>query len=217
MANISYIGADEVGVGDYFGGLVTCAAFVSADQEQELKLMGVRDSKQLTDAEMKEIFNKIKNIVKFKCLVYTPEKYNAAVKKYKNTHIVKSIMHNTCIEALSKEIKAPVVLDQYVEAKNYYAYFDKIGVRPHKVDIFATKAENKYVSVAVASIIARVAFVKQMEELRKSCEINFPFGASDPRIVDFAKQIYNKGGLKELDKYVKVDFKTTQKVIGNGI
>jgi ribonuclease HIII len=211
----SFIGADEVGVGDYFGGLITCAAYVEASDEAKLKLLGVRDSKQLTDDQMCEIFNRIKSMVKYSCLVYSPKQYNDAVKKYQNTHIVKTLMHDLTIKKLVDQYKidAPIVLDQYVDEKNYYAYFDAIKTEPIKIDIFTTKAENKYISVAVASIIARVAFLEQIKNIKAEIKMNFPLGSSDKTIINFARKLYLEGGIEKLYKYVKIDFKTTEKVI----
>jgi ribonuclease HIII len=216
--HLGYIGADEVGVGDYFGGMVTCACYVENKDEELLKNLGIRDSKKLTDNQMIDIFNKIKNIVKYTCLVFNPEKYNACVDKFDNTHIVKAYMHDLTIKKLIKDNgldNVPIILDQFVPRDNYIKYFNKIGVSPINIDIFETKAEDKYICVACASIIARVAFIKHMNELRKTIGINFPLGASDKRIITDAKIIFRKGGIDLLKKYVKIGFKTTNDVIGN--
>ncbi|MBQ2349501.1 MAG: hypothetical protein II392_01660 [Mycoplasma sp.] len=44
---LSYIGCDEVGVGDYFGGIVCCAAYTNEEISKKLKILHVDDSKKL--------------------------------------------------------------------------------------------------------------------------------------------------------------------------
>ncbi|MDR0856893.1 MAG: ribonuclease HIII [Mycoplasmataceae bacterium] len=210
-----YIGADEVGVGDYFGGLVTCACYVKHENEAKLKELGVRDSKDLTDEQMNEMYSDVVKLVDFEVNVQSPEQYNSLVKKFKNTHIVKTYMHDLAIKKLSNKLNIgviDVVMDQYVDEKNYYGYFKIIGCEPYPIKLFLTKAENKFLAVACASIIARVAFLQQINQLRRTSKINFHLGSSDKNIVSEAKAIYDKGGIELLNKFVKIDFKTTEKV-----
>ena len=49
------IGTDEVGNGSYFGGLAVVASFVTKEQEDFLKKLGVGDSKTLTDQKIRQL------------------------------------------------------------------------------------------------------------------------------------------------------------------
>ena len=61
--NISSIGSDEVGTGDYFGPIVVTASYVSKDKISYLEDLGVRDSKKITDDKIIKIAPElIKNI-----------------------------------------------------------------------------------------------------------------------------------------------------------
>ncbi|MBO6022492.1 ribonuclease HIII, partial [bacterium] len=42
------IGADEVGVGDYFGGIVTCAVFLDETLTKKISYLDIKDSKKLS-------------------------------------------------------------------------------------------------------------------------------------------------------------------------
>lgn len=53
--NLPLIGTDEVGNGSYFGGLAVVAAFVTPDQHDFLRKLGVGDSKTLTDQKIRQI------------------------------------------------------------------------------------------------------------------------------------------------------------------
>jgi ribonuclease HIII len=213
-----YIGCDEVGVGDYFGGLVTCAVYLKdITSEKALRVIGVCDSKKLIDAEMIKMFPQIIKACPYECAVISPHKYNELVKRFNNTHIVKSYLHDQTIKKLVKRLKlvesTAVVMDQFAPENTYYAYFTKIGVTPYQITHFETKAENKYLAVAAASIIARVAFLQQIKTMSKTIGMPLLLGASNPEIINQARAIYSDGGLQKLSQFAKIDFATTKKVI----
>ncbi|MDR0986022.1 MAG: ribonuclease HIII [Mycoplasmataceae bacterium] len=214
-----YIGCDEVGVGDYFGGLVTCAVYLDKKNEIILRKIGVKDSKNLSNLQMQQMFKEIIKYVKFSCLSFKPEKYNEMINKFHNTHILKAYMHDLTIKDLIKKHhlkNAPIVMDEFVNENKYYSYFEKININnPQIISIFETKAENKYLAVAAASIIARIYFLKQVNELSINLKRQLLLGSSNPKIIDIAKDIYKKGKEPLLKKYVKIDFKTTKKFIIN--
>lgn len=211
----NYIGCDEVGVGDYFGGLVTCAVYLNKSNEMEIKKLGIRDSKELSDQQMINIFNKLTKLIKYQVGTYTPLQYNDIIKTYQNTHIAKALLHDESIKKLTKEINenVSVVMDAFVQDKNYYKYLNIANIKPYPVDRFETHAENKYLAVACASIIARVTFLKQIADLSKKVQFPLPLGASNPKIISIAKDIYRKGGLELLKQVAKIDFNITKKVV----
>jgi ribonuclease HIII len=214
----NYIGCDEVGVGDYFGGLVTCAVYLKKVNEQQLIDLGVKDSKNLTDQRMRNIYPTLIKLVDYECLVYEPAKYNQLVAKFHNTHAIKTCMHDKTIKRLINDHNIPVetsvVMDQYANKETYYKYFKILNIpNPALINHFETKAENKYLAVAAASIIARVNFLNHINDLSKKIGFQLLLGASNPKIIDQAKTIYGYGGKTKLNQFVKIDFKTTEKVI----
>ena len=76
IAEMSLIGSDEVGTGDYFGPMVVCAAFVSKQDIQRLKALGVRDSKHLKDPQIIDIAKALVEETPHSALVLPNEKYN---------------------------------------------------------------------------------------------------------------------------------------------
>lgn len=58
-----HIGTDESGKGDYFGPLVIAGVFVSAEEEEKLIAISVRDSKKNSDAQNNEIAKNIFNLL----------------------------------------------------------------------------------------------------------------------------------------------------------
>ncbi|MDR1991744.1 MAG: ribonuclease HIII [Mycoplasmataceae bacterium] len=213
-----YIGCDEVGVGDYFGGIVTCAVYLKKTNEVAMRNLGVCDSKHITDQNMKLMFNQIINLCEYEYKMANPKRYNQLVALYKNAHIVKAFLHDQCIKKLTKRLKIKkeisIVMDQFAPKNTYYQYFKEINLVPHEITHFETKAENKYLAVAAASVIARVLFLKQIDDLSLQAKIKLLLGASNPEIIEQARKIYRSIGKMGLAKFAKIDFATTKKVIG---
>jgi ribonuclease HIII len=212
----NHIGCDESGIGDYFGGIVVCAAYADKQKYNFYKSLGVTDSKKLSNKQIMNIYENLKKSEKFVCLSCTPAEYNHYIEKYKNAHIIKSFLHNQAIKRLIDKYSLkdiPVILDQFAPKNTYYKYFEKLKIIPEKISIFETKAELKYIGVALASIIARANFLLQINELKKTSSIDFKMGASDHSIISDARKIYERGGMKELQRFVKISFSTTKKVL----
>ena len=55
LAELSVLGSDETGTGDFFGPVTVAACYVRADQVELVRELGVKDSKQLTDDLMRKI------------------------------------------------------------------------------------------------------------------------------------------------------------------
>lgn len=125
-------------------------------------------------------------------------------------------MHNECLTKLNARISDShiIVVDQFANAKNYYSYLATAHKKACKVDVFVTQAESKYIAVACASIIARVAFLNQIANLEDLYHYNLLLGASNPNIIKIGRTILNKNGKNILDKVCKKHFITYQKVLG---
>lgn len=159
------IGSDEVGTGDVFGPIIVCAALVTREQYPFLKKIGIRDSKKISNDKIQKIMLMVKDKITYSVQILTPSEYNILNQKYNLNHI-KALLHNKAILDLFKKINKEemVVLDQFASPKNYFNYL-KNEKKVYKKIIFETKAESKYLSVALASIIARNIFLKEIDKL----------------------------------------------------
>lgn len=59
LFSASHIGSDEAGIGDYFGPITAGAAYITQERIPELKQIGVKDSKSLSDEEILAIAKEI--------------------------------------------------------------------------------------------------------------------------------------------------------------
>ncbi len=213
LSSNDQIGSDEVGVGDLFLPLIVVAAYVSKDDIDFLKSIGVHDSKKINDSTILEIAPLLINRISFSKLTLQNSKYNEMILKGENLNTLKAKMHNQAL--LNMKNKHPQVeeiyIDQFVKEETYYKYLknDKEILRGI---IFKTKGESSFFSVAVASIIARYAFLKEKELLEEKYGMTFPFGSgkqADLFIEEFLKK-YDK---EELKKVSKMNFANLKDII----
>ena len=215
--NISSIGSDEVGTGDFFGPIVVTASYVSKDKISYLEDLGVRDSKKVTDDKIMKIAPELIKNIPHQTYILTNEEYNEWQAKGYNMNKIKTILHNRVILGLLKQdnfMIDMVVIDQFTSPRSYYGYLKDMNENVYRKITFTTKAEDKCLSVGCSSIISRYIFLNEMEKLGKTIDKVLPLGAST--VVDEAgKDIVNKHGKDILNKIAKTNFKNTEKILNN--
>ncbi len=208
----SIIGSDEVGTGDYFGPIVVCASFVSIDKQNVLNDLGVKDSKKITDDQIIKIAPKLIKLIPHKILVLDNKSYNANYGVNMNMNKIKAVLHNKALLSLAKETSNydQIIVDQFTTPKSYYNYLTEASEVVKNIN-FMTKAEDKVLAVACASIIARYYFLASIKKLNEQYNINIPLGAGT--IVDeYGVQLVKKHGDNILREIAKYSFKNTEKI-----
>ena len=204
-------GSDEVGTGDYFGPVCVCASYVTHDDVDFLIKLGVRDSKQMSDADMLKIGPLLMERIPHSLLIVLPQKYNR-VHESNNLNAIKAKLHNQAYINLAKKIELPSfkIIDQFTPETSYYRYLKNEPQIIRGIP-FETKAEDKYLSVAVGSIISRYGFLKTWEEMEKKYNMTLPKGSGDK--VDIVAQAFvERYGLERLGEIAKLHFKNTEKI-----
>ncbi len=207
------IGSDEVGTGDLFGPVVVCAALVRKQDFEMLDKLNVRDSKKMSDDEIKKIAPIISKKLIYSILVLSPHDYNLLVKKGYNLNKIKAKLHNQVyIKTITKYPKpVPVILDQFCSKENYFSYL-KDEKFVHRDIIFYEKAETVHKSVAAAAVIARYIFLKSFELLESKFNLTFPKGAGN-NATSFLEELVKLKGEKILNIVCKANFKNVKKVL----
>ena len=211
--NVSTIGSDEVGTGDYFGPIVVTASFVSKEDIPFLEDMGVRDSKKLGDDKIMEVAPKIAKKIPFVTYTLSPEEYNQV--GITNMNKVKAILHNKVLSTLLKRDDYKydyIVVDQFALVDKYFEHIKNIPDKVTNIS-FTTHAEDKCLSVAVSSVISRYIFLKEMDKMSEKYGMNILKGAG-PAVDELGVEFVKKYGLEELKKAVKINFKNTIKIRG---
>lgn len=210
--NFPLIGTDEVGNGSYFGGLAVVASFVTPDQHDFLRKLGVGDSKTLTDQKIRQIAPILKEKIQHQALLLSPSKYNEVIGDRYNAVSVKVALHNQAIYLLLQKGAQPekIVIDAFTSAKNYDKYLAQEANRFSNPISLEEKAEGKYLAVAVSSIIARDLFLENLENLGRELGYQLPSGAGTASD-KVASQILQAYGMQGLNFCAKLHFKNTEK------
>jgi ribonuclease HIII len=215
IEELSIIGSDEVGTGDYFGPVIVAAVFVKKDRLQLLKNMGVKDSKSLSDKQICEIAPKIIDTIPYSLLILHNEKYNKLQAKGMSQGKMKALMHNQAIlnvmQKISPIVPEGILIDQFAEPSTFFKYLEGEKVIEGNI-FFSTKAEGLHLSVAAASIIARYAFVKEFDQLSKKAGMPLPKGAGE-QVDHAAAKLILKLGKPSLNSFAKLHFANTEKAI----
>lgn len=213
FANWSVLGSDEVGAGAYFGPLTTAAVYVPKDQLAWVRQLGIADSKTLTDAKMRQIAPEIIANLPHHVVNLMPEKYNQ-MQPTNNVNQMKAISHNFVLGKVLAKI-APttpdaILIDQFAQASTYFKYLTQAQQSPIIKDnvYFTTKGEQYHLSVAAASILARVVELDSMAKLSEEAGISLPIGAGR-QADEAAAQLLDRG--LDLNHFAKVHFANTQK------
>lgn len=213
------IGSDETGVGDYLTPLVAAAVYVPSENVQKLIELKIKDSKELSDKKIMELFPKIKDLIHYSINHLTQKGYNNLA-KYMNAHEMKMFLHLKSITFLekNKELKPDYVfIDAFASVDNINKYYENLMKSRLKTDeiktkvLLAHKAENIHVAVAAASIVARYRFLELMKEQEEYIGMKFPLGTNQ-EVEKVAIEFCQKYGRKALYEIAKISFKTTEKV-----
>lgn len=220
ISNSLLIGSDETGTGDYFGPITVVAAHLNEHQLKDTESLGLRDSKTITDPEIKQIAPQLLKQCTYSLTVLRNEKYNKLQTEGMNQGQMKALLHHEAIKKVITKLKAEnepfsgVLIDQFVKPEGYFNYLKKSGKKwPAQIPIyFATKAEGLHPAVAAGSILARYAFLQEMDKLSASLGVPVPKGAGS-HVDRIAKEIYHSHGKEALFHSVKWHFSNTKRVL----
>ena len=209
---ISSVGSDEVGTGDYYGPIVVTASYVNKEDIPFLTELGVKDSKKLSDEQILRIVPKIIKKIPYKTIMLSNKEYNDNYGKNMNMNKIKAILHNKVLTEMVKNNNYEyIVVDQFESEKSYYNHLSEIP-NPLKGITFITKAEDKCLSVAVSSLISRYIFIKEIDKLGDKYDIFLPKGANY-YVEDVGIKLVNKYGEKVLHDVAKLNFSNTDRIL----
>ena len=201
-------GIDDAGRGPMLGPLVIAGILVDKKNIKKLNALGVKDSKKLTPTSREQLYKKIIKIVDdYYIAKISPRSIDASVKKH-------------CLNELEAKYMAKVVLKLNPDV----SYVDSCDVNPtrfgkeisklsgnHKIKSYH-RADDRFVVVSAASILAKVARDKAIFRLQKDHNLGSGY-PSDSITVKFVTKYYKKH--HEMPKFVRKSWKPVQKIIAN--
>ena len=210
--DISSVGSDEVGTGDYYGPIVVTASYVNKDDIPFLTELGVKDSKKLSDEQILKIVPKIIKKIKYKTIMLSNKEYNKNYGKDMNMNKIKAVLHNKVLTEMVKDNEYDyIVVDQFEPESSYYKHLSEVP-SPLKGITFITKAEDKCLSVACSSLISRYIFVKEIDKLGDKYGIFLPKGANY-YVEDVGIKLVEKYWVNVLKVVAKLNFSNTDRIL----
>jgi ribonuclease HII len=191
------------------GPLVICLATVEKEREEELKKIGVKDSKLLTPRKREHLYGKIASICsEFVVMKTTANSLNEEMKK----HSLNEIEAMELGKALSLLKKPPEIV--YIDSPDTVAKRFCTRIRKYHAGneelICEHKADFNYPICSAASIIAKVERDAVIEEIKKELSCNFGSGyTSDDRTIDFLKKNFHR---VEIHKYIRKEWETIDRL-----
>lgn len=187
---LKVVGVDEAGKGPVIGSLVVAVSIINLEKEEDfdsyqedLKKLGVKDSKLLKPEKRKEVYEQLKDMMDVKFLQITPsviDDHNRKGKTLMNLQV-------TSLVDLLEDIRPDVI------------YIDALTANPRKFGedlqtqlsfrckvISENKADAKYPIVGAASIVAKELREQEIAQIKENLNIDCGSGyCHDPKTIAF--------------------------------
>ena len=208
-----HFGINESGKGDYFGPLVIAGAYTDLESTRALMEAGVMDSKRVSSRDrivnLSGIIRRTQG-VKVSVILVGPKRYNELYERFANLNellawghakVIKELSELVpgCPRALSDQFANPRVLERALARQ-------EVNVKLQQ----RTKGESD-VAVAAASILAREAFVRWIENASETWGLALPLGAGAP-VLASGREFIALHGRERLAEIAKFHFKTTNQL-----
>ena len=211
----AWIGTDEAGKGDYFGPLAAAGVHVNPERCEQLRVLGVCDSKKIADQKLRKLAQEIRmRYGHYVSLVeITPLRYNALYTSFRekgqNLNHLLAWLHAKAIQNLLNRSDCRYILvDRFAKPEVLAAQLQKFRL---KIDLVQIPQAESDIAVAAASIIARDAFLQCLEELSEKYQIKLPKGAT--HVIEVGRRIVELHGTEALRHVAKLHFKTTGNIL----
>ncbi|MEM1536120.1 MAG: ribonuclease HII [Candidatus Pacearchaeota archaeon] len=212
MTKKLFIGVDDSGRGPLIGPMIMAGTLVTEKQKQELKRVGVRDSKQLSPKKRREIYEKIKKIcLSYEILAVSPAEIDDRTSAGLNLNKIEAIKTAEIINTLASGIvkfdeirkfleSGSIEIECYVDCPStniasWQNYLSKYVKKIDNMNIVLKcehKADKNRVECSAASILAKVTRDMEIEKIKAKLGIDFGSGyPSDPATIEFLKK-YSK-------------------------
>jgi ribonuclease HIII len=204
------IGVDESGKGDFFGPLVVAAFLASDHDKQKLLQRGVRDGKLIADKKLLTLDEQLRAEFAHAVVVISPEEYNQRYAAIKNLNKLLAEGHAQAISTVLDKQRADLAIsDKFGKTE---LLEQALRRRALSIKLLQVVRGEEIPQVAAASIIARAAFLREIDKLSKRYGIEIPRGAG--AIVDQAgRELARRHPALAFSKIAKIHFKNYQRIV----
>ncbi|MBU4308389.1 MAG: ribonuclease HII [Nanoarchaeota archaeon] len=194
------LGIDDAGRGPVIGPMILAGCLIDSSKKLELKNLGVKDSKQLTQKRREFLEKKIKEVVEtFEIVIISPNQIDKDSEAGIKLNEQEAIACAKIINKINKGYgKIKVVLDCPSVSLVKWGDFLKTKIdNLSNLEISCEhKADQNHVSVSAASVLAKCVREKEMQKLREKYGDEIGSGyTSDP----LTQRFLEKQGQKHKD------------------
>ncbi len=184
-------GVEEAGRGPVIGPMVMAICAIDKSKLYLLEEIGVKDSKMLSPKKREALISKIKEICEVNVLILSPKIIDGALADPSmNLNWLEAKTSAKLINSVNCE---KAILDcPSANTLAYKNYVQKLLKKEVQI-ISEHKADEKYVVVGAASIVAKVIRDKEIQKLRDKTGVDFGSGyPADPKTKEFLKENWDK-------------------------
>ncbi|RLG16520.1 ribonuclease HII [Nanoarchaeota archaeon] len=195
------VGIDEAGRGSFVGPLVICGVELDQRGMRKLREDGVKDSKLLSSKRREELAKKIRKVAKKVTYeVISAQEIDERMSVGTNLNAIEAI-HMAKI--INKMRPRKVIIDAPSGVKKFREVLEKyLEVKPKMV--LEHKADQKYVVVSAASILAKVRRDKELRKIEKETGVKLGVGYPHDEVCINGV----KNHMKALKKYIRHKWST---------
>lgn len=209
---MNILGIDEAGRGPVIGPLIVAGIVIPDDKIPVLERMGIKDSKKLTPTRRKVLSRKLKNMFEYETVEITAQDIDNLRASDVNLNEIEKIAMLKIIDKLDYDC---VIIDS-VDIKPERLKNEIQSIVGNIEIISEHKADDKYIQVAAASIVAKYERDSIIENLKKEYRKIGEIGSgypSDPK----TKRFLENFTYEEMPKIVRKSWKTIQNIKDNEI
>jgi len=204
-------GIDEAGRGPVIGPMVVAGVWATEEQEQMLRELKVKDSKKHTAGQRMVLDKAIRNCCVSKTIVVNPEDIDTL----RSTMTINQLEVHLFAQIGASRLADIYYLDSASTDESWFGNGFKEYLGREAEVISEHEADNKYLVVSAASIVAKVQRDSLLEAVAKELEshLNIPLGSgypSDMRTRVFIKTWMQKYG--DVPRHTRRSWKTIQKL-----
>jgi len=191
------LGVDDAGRGPVIGPMILAGCLMDSETERELKKLGVRDSKQLTQ-KRREYLERIikKKSITYKVLKVSPDKIDISKERGLKLNELEANMAAKIINDINdKKKKIFIILDCPSTTRSKWKDYLMTKIKHlNNLEISCEhKADANHVSVAAASVLAKCAREREMNRLKQKYGQQIGSGySSDPLTQKFLAKYIEK-------------------------
>ncbi|MDR0912882.1 MAG: ribonuclease HII [Methanobrevibacter sp.] len=209
---MNILGIDEAGRGPVIGPLVVAGVIIPDEKLKILERMGVRDSKRLTENRRTILSRKLKNMFDYEIVEISAKDIDDLRSKEINLNKIERMAIVKIIDKIAIEHDFDLAIIDSLDIKPERLKYQLEFEVSDDIEIIAEhKADDNYLQVAAASIIAKNRRDEEIKKLKKEYRKIGDIGSgypSDPKTKEFLTNF----SFDEMPEIVRRSWKTVTKM-----